>query len=130
MLHDRDVVAPLRGQDAELVATEPRDEAALADRLDQPWAEVSQQDVAVVVPERVVDLLEAVEVHQHHDQPARDSARVADPLLHHLAETLTVGEAGQLVGGHDPLQVLAALLGLQQLADEVLEDHERQAKDG
>ena len=66
MLDEGHVVAAARRQHAELVAAEPGDQALRPDRLHQARPEVAQHHVAVVVPERVVDLLETVEVHQHH----------------------------------------------------------------
>ncbi len=122
------IVGLLGQQDPELVTAEPRDEAALADRLDQPRAEVAQQQVTVVVTERVVDLLEAIEVHQQHAEARLGRSRHGDPLLHRVAEALAVGQAGELVGRRHPLQQLAAALGGQQLADEVLEDDHHQSE--
>ena len=47
-------------------ATSPR----LADRVTQPGAELDEQQVAGVVAERVVEVLEAVEVDHRHGEPA------------------------------------------------------------
>ena len=54
-----------RQQQAELVAAEARDRVALAERRAKPAADLLQQQVAVRMPERVVDLLEPVEIEQH-----------------------------------------------------------------
>jgi hypothetical protein len=67
-------------QDRELVAAQPRDGVARAQHAGDPRADELEQLVAAVVAERVVDLLELVEVEQHHDRlvPSRwavDSAR-------------------------------------------------------
>ena len=56
----------LRDDDGELVAAEAGHQALGADRPDQGDGDLLQQRVAGVVAERVVDLLEAVEVHEHH----------------------------------------------------------------
>ena len=57
-------VGELAHEDAELVAAEARDGIAAAQhRLEAP-GELDQQQVAVAVAERVVDLLEAVEIHR------------------------------------------------------------------
>ncbi len=53
-------------EDRKLIAAHPRDDAVGPDALDQTRAQFAQQLVAVVVAERVVDLLEAVQVQQHH----------------------------------------------------------------
>ena len=69
---------PLHGQqDAELVAAEPRDHVLLSERRAQALGHLLQQAVAGVVAERVVDLLEVIEVDQHH---GRRPAGVDDPL--------------------------------------------------
>ena len=60
--------------DRELVAAEPRERVARPQRLLQARADLAQHLVAGVMPERVVELLEAVEV----DQQQRDLA-VARP---------------------------------------------------
>ncbi len=62
----RHVVGPHRRQDRELVAAEARDHPAFADPLGQSRPEMGEQIVAVLVAERVVDVLEVVEVEQHH----------------------------------------------------------------
>ena len=53
-------------QHGELVAAEPGEGVAAPQRGPQPLGDLDQQRVAVVVAERVVDLLEAVEVDQQH----------------------------------------------------------------
>ena len=52
-------------EDGELVAAQPGDEAVGADRRRQPGADLDQQQVALLVAEGVVDVLEAVEVEDH-----------------------------------------------------------------
>ncbi len=91
-------------QDRELIAAESSDQPALADALRQPRPEIRQQVVAVLVPERVVDVLEVVEVDQQH--PER-SGRLRRPCaisrVDAVVEVLAVGQARELVGGgHAP----------------------------
>jgi hypothetical protein len=50
-----------------------------------------------VVPERVVDLLEVVEVHQHHAAARAGPARGPDRLLDAVAEQDAVGQPGERV---------------------------------
>ena len=57
-------VGEVRQQDDELVAAEPGDAVALPHDPRQPRPDLLKQQVAVVVAERVVDLLETVEVEQ------------------------------------------------------------------
>ena len=51
---------------AELVPAEPRDRVALAEAVGKAEADLLQQLVAAGVAKGVVDLLEAVEVDEHH----------------------------------------------------------------
>ena len=50
----------------ELVAAETSDLTVAADRCAEALRDLHEQQVPVAVPERVVDLLEPVEVHQQH----------------------------------------------------------------
>jgi len=60
------VTCHVRDQHAELVAAEPGNHVLLVERRPQPLGDLLQQAVAGVVPERVVDLLEVIEVDQDH----------------------------------------------------------------
>src|SRR5215211_2548737 len=68
-----------REQHAELVPTQTRHRVALSQRAAEADAGLLEQVVAARVPERVVDLLEAVEVHDHDGDrevvPARGGQR-------------------------------------------------------
>ena len=57
--------------DPELVTAEPRDRSLLAEQRFQAPSEFLEEEVAARVTERVVDLLEAVEVEQHDGDAAR-----------------------------------------------------------
>src|SRR3954469_6445529 len=75
-------------------ATHPPDRVAGPQRLVQPRADLGQDLVARVVAERVVELLEAVEV----DQQQRDfAALLVDRVLEPSQEVAPVPEAGQIV---------------------------------
>ena len=70
-LDGRAAVGQPAQQHRELVAAEPRERVAAPQRAAQPFGDVAQEPVAVVVAERVVDLLEPVEVDQQQaDRPA------------------------------------------------------------
>ena len=56
-----------------------------------------EQQVAHVVAERVVDLLEVVEIHDHHDRVLAVAAASADGLIDAVAEQLAVRQAGERV---------------------------------
>src|SRR3569833_3122091 len=68
----RDVVQ----QDHEFIAAETRDGVALAQTAVEAPRELLQQAVASVVPEGIVDVLEAVEVEEHHRDQTVVPARV------------------------------------------------------
>ena len=105
----------VRQQHGELVAAQARQSVAMAKHLAQPQRDLTQQLVAVGVPERVVDLLEAVEVDEQDRElvvAARgEGERALDPVL----EQHAVRQAGErVVGGlaaepargerHDPIE--------------------------
>ena len=111
------VVAATRRQDRELVTAEARHQAAVADPRRQPRPEVSQQVIPELVAERVVDVLEVVEVEQHHaERRVPVSSAAAISASSRSLNSLAVGESGQFVGGRHHPQLLAAALGDQQLA--------------
>jgi len=78
-------------QQPELIATEPGDGVLGAQDLPHPWADLLQQQVAVVVPEGVVDLLEPIQVQQHHPDTSPRTQRRLDLL----GERQPVRQAGQ-----------------------------------
>ena len=101
-------------QDAELVATEAGDGVGLAQDAVQARADLAQEEIAGVVAERVVDLLEPVEV----DQEQRGIVPVArarqDRLVGAVAKEASVRKrrervVARVVGG--TLGVLLELLG-------------------
>ena len=97
----------------ELVAAEAADLAVVAHHRLQPVGDLAQQRVADRMAERVVDVLEAVEVDQ--EQPAALAAmgRVAQRLVERLAHHRPVGQAGQRIEAGEPRDFLLgpALLG-------------------
>jgi len=84
-------------QDRELVAAKPSDGVLLAEQLAQAGADLAQDLVAVVMAEGVVDLLEAIEVEQHHGQPVPGARGAVDGLLGARPEEHAVGQPGQRV---------------------------------
>ena len=109
-------VAHLLQHDDELVAAESRDGVAGAQRARQPRRHLLQDLVADVVAERVVDVLESIEVEEHQRHagamPAREHERLAQPV----GEQVAVGEPGQAVVVREPheLRFRAAPLGCLQ----------------
>jgi hypothetical protein len=97
---DRDrrrVVRDVAHQDAELVSTEAGHQVFVPERPGEARTDGGEQLVPHMVAERVVDLLEVVEVHQHHGEAAAVRRRVLDrvPELH--PEQEPVGQTGQMV---------------------------------
>ena len=72
---DRLLVGDLRQHGDELVAADPRDDVLVAEAFGQPLGGGAQENVAGIVAERVVDVLEVVEVEQ--DQRAAAAIRKA-----------------------------------------------------
>ena len=67
-------VRRLTGQDRELVSAEAGDRVDVAQRGDETLADLYEQGVALGMSERVVDLLEPVEIHDQHGPLARRPA--------------------------------------------------------
>ena len=89
-------VAGVAQQHRELVAAEARDGVGLAHQRGAGGAPTSlQHQVADVVAERVVDVLEAVEVHQQHGQRAPRARAPLDRRAQPVVEQHPVGQAGQ-----------------------------------
>ena len=83
-------------QHRELVPAEPGDHVVRPDRGDQPLGQPDQQPVAGLVPERVVDGLEPIQVEQQQGQPAAAAGHPLGPG--HLGRQQgPVAEPGQRV---------------------------------
>ena len=91
----------------ELIAPEPGDERVIVDHLGDPFGDLAQEDVALVVTEGVVDFLEAVEVDEHHDDRLVGLA-IDQGLAQLVIEASPVREAGQGV----VQRLVVALVGL------------------
>ena len=79
-------------QDGELVARQPRHGVGGAHGADQPLGHGLQQPIARIVAERVVDVLEVVEVEEHHGHVALGAAGERERVLDAIAEQVAVGE--------------------------------------
>ncbi len=86
----------------ELVAAEAADLAMIAHHRLQPVGDLAQQRVADRVAERVVDVLEAVEIDQEQRAALLAVGRVAQRLVERLAHHRAVGQAGQRVEAGEP----------------------------
>jgi hypothetical protein len=79
--------------DRELVAAQPRERVVLAQQLLQPRADLAQHLVAGVVAERVVELLEAVEVDQQQGELVAVGAARLDRRVQRVDQVAAVAEA-------------------------------------
>lgn len=106
-------VWPSRRQDhREFVAAEPRHGVGLAHAGADAARRLHQQDVALVVAERVVDLLEVVEVDEQHGQAGALALAFDDVVRQPVVEHAAVGQLRERVEvGLLPDQGLAVLLG-------------------
>jgi hypothetical protein len=88
-------------QDGELVAAEPGHGVVAADRALEPPGHLDQQQVARVVAEVVVDLLEPVEVEHQHGGPAGAGPRRGQGRLGPCLEGGPIRQPGErVVRGH------------------------------
>ena len=86
-----------RQQDGELVAADAGHELGAGHAGLQARADLAQQPVAGLVAERVVELLEVVEVDQQQRELGLGGARGGGRLLEAGEQPAAVGEAGQRV---------------------------------
>ena len=97
-------------QHGELVAAKPRDGIGRARALDEPLRGGLQQPVADVVAERVIDVLEVVEVDHQHGEAVLRAPRQVERVLHAVAEQAPVRKQCQrIVEGELPELVLEGL---------------------
>jgi hypothetical protein len=99
-----DAVLDAGQQDHELVAAPPADDVGVTNGRTQTLGGCLQHEVAELVAERVVDLLEAVEVDQHHADTGVEPVGGEQRLLGLTFELATVDETGEVVGGGPPLE--------------------------
>src|ERR1051326_7125931 len=97
----------VREDDRELVAAEAGEEVGRAQRLAHGAAELGEDDVADGVAERIVDLLEVVDVEHQERERQRVDAGALDLLRQLPAEVALVPDAGEVVGVGEVLDLLA-----------------------
>ena len=101
-----------------LVAAQAREQVASAEAVAQARADLAEQHVAGVVTERVVELLEAVEV--DHDQRGGLVAATGQALTERVEEAAAVGQPGDVIG---------ARLAVRVRKPQVLPERQRTAND-
>jgi hypothetical protein len=87
-----------RDEHHELVSAQARDDSRVAQRALQPAGELTQDIVTDVMSERVVDLLEAIDVDEQQSDGLTPGARDPQSRLELLEEVPTIAQAGELIG--------------------------------
>src|SRR5665213_2058842 len=77
-------------EDRELVATEPRYRVTGSHSRSETLGNLAEQQVAIVVPEGVVDILEPIEVDQHYGYPRARSSRSGERVRSAILEEFSV----------------------------------------
>ena len=109
------------GEHDEFVATEARDGIRCAQAAVETVGDGLKHEIAGLVPIRVVDGLEAVEIHEQHGQLPPGALRDEHGLLEAIEQQRTVGQVGEAV----VVRKLAhALLGRLALGDVQRDRHE------
>jgi hypothetical protein len=85
-LIDGIAVGDARDEDCEFVATQPRDGVMAAQSALHAACKFLQQQIPVVMSEGVVDLLEAVEIHEHHGRERTVALGRLDRLLQPIVQ--------------------------------------------
>ncbi len=117
-----DVIAlgGLLENDDEFVATEPRHDIARPQRAAQPARDFHQQHIAGVMPQRIVDDLEAVEIDEQHGELPLVAPRRLDRVAQQPVEHFPIGQLGQaVVRGKvfDPLVGPGLLVGAVEIVE-------------
>ena len=89
-------------EDRELVATQAGHDVVVAQRAAQPLGHLLEQLVPAVVAERVVDVLEPVDVQEHEPDAAPGLLRLEDRAPHPLRQHAPVRQTGQGVQQGQP----------------------------
>ena len=104
-------------QHGELIAAEARHGVRGARRLDDALRDRLQQAVAGVVAERIVDVLEVVEVEEHDRDEALAALRQGERVLHAVAEQVAVRQQRQRIVEGELAQLLLERLALADVAE-------------
>ena len=102
--------------DRELVTAKPCDGVGRSQHALQPRSDLLQQRIAAVVAERVVDVLEAIEVEQKDAKHRLVAARAEQRLPQTVAEQRAVGQSGQRIVQRLVLQRVGVRLALGDVA--------------
>ena len=107
-------------KDDEFVAAPARDQVTRADDGAEPACDLDQELVAGPVPETVVDLLEVVEIEEHHGQAVARGVVATKGQSELLLETAAIGQFGD---GVEPRHPVDLELGVAALGDVLNDQH-------
>ncbi len=111
--HDVAEIGDVDERDGELVAAEPREEVALAQRRLDAGGDLAQHRIAAAMVDGVVDLLELVDVEAEHGDMAAVALHARHRVGEAVVEGLAIGEAGE---GVVLFEIAHLRLGLAALA--------------
>ena len=103
--------------DAEFVSSESRDHVTLAQTALNAFGKVFQQQVASLVPHRVVDQLQAIKVEQQQSKRAVLAGGRIEQLVDLLVEQSAIRQAGQGIDVGQFTYIACALRSGQQAVD-------------
>ena len=83
--------------DDELVAAEPGHDIVDAGYRAQAFGDGLEQEIAAIVPERVIDVLEAIEIDEMHGDAAALQRKDGKRLLQFFDQLGAIGQAGQRI---------------------------------
>ena len=123
------------GDDGEFVAAEPRHQILAAHDAAQPLGDVENELVADVMAERVVDVLEVIEIDIEHGGRRAAGAHIGDDAFEPVAEIDAVGQAADRIVQREmtqlPLAGVDFLRGAAHMAkDEADKEGEARERDG
>ena len=88
-------IAEFAQHHGELIATQARQRVATADAILQSGGNLAQQVVAGGMPERVVDVLEAIQIHVDHRDLLAVATGAGQCLAEPILEQQAIGQAGE-----------------------------------
>ena len=115
--------------DRELVAAEARHSVGLAQHLDETEGRLAQHGIARSVAERVVDLLEPVEVDQHHGRGRVLTLRLRQRLREAILEEASIRQPGEHVAERVCAYVLDVLAGVLRRTPRRTDEREDENRD-
>jgi len=120
--HARRAVRVRSGQQQdELVAPEPRDGVAVAHHGPQALGDLDEQGIAHAVAERIVDVLEVVQIQEHHGQGRAVLLGHADRMLGAFGQQGPVRQPGERIVVGQPVDALLVVLAVVDLAVQALD---------